>query len=655
MSAAFGFLDSGVLWWLLLTAPIFVWLVGAERVRLRLLVQFGRMESPRRFVALGPVLVVAAAVCALARPHRGFEDVRVPGAGRDIFLIVDVSRSMLADDVSPHRLGIAKRKVADIIDRVAQTSPGDRIGIVLFAGEAYLFCPLTADYTVVRAFANAIAPELISTGGSALTAALEIVVGSVDATKARYPLVVLLSDGEEIRLDPERIGAALRRRDITVNPLAIGTSEGRALVGPDGRFYRNSRGETVISKVNLPALEAIAHVTGGVLHRPTVNESDIVGLLRGGQVSPESTASGESRGARTVRTYQELGPLLATIILAVLLLGAVLGRLRPVVWVVALLLLPAAGQADQGERRSAYAGARSYAAGRYADTITALTAELAERGSTWALHQGLGAAHYRTGDFVKSAKEFGRAADLSGNGRERFESLYSRGNARFRHGEFGAAIDDYDAALRIKPGDEDATFNRELAKKMLATTPPPPKPTEKDDRGAPPNEHQHSSEANDSSSERSGERSRAPEKESSEGDSPRGQSDEGAADESPGAHPSPTGAPPDPSGSADPGERGAQASTSGEESNDSSRADGSAAGDEAAAEPPPEPESRDTGGTAPPSGETPQGSEDSSTSGEGPSALRGTDPKSWLQSLGEAPVLLERRGARGRHQGEQAW
>jgi len=661
MNGSFGFIESGALWALALLVPLVAGCVALERHRAGLMARLGRSIPPRWSVVYGPLLVVALGLVALARPHTGFEDVRVPGAGRDIFLLVDVSRSMLADDVSPNRLGIAKRKVADIIDRVARTSPGDRLGIVLFAGDAYLFCPLTADYTVVRAFANAIAPELISTGGSALTAALEIVVGSVDTTKSRHPLVLLFTDGEEASLDPERIGAALKRRTITVNPLAIGTPEGRALVGPEGRFYRDSGGQIVISRLNLAALESIARLTDGSLRRPTVNDTDITALLRGGRVLDDRLdLESAPVGGRTVRTYHEVGPLFAGGMLAVLLAGLALGRLRPVVWGLTLCLLPGYGSSDQGKTPSAYDGARSYAAGRYGDAITALQGEVKRRGSTWALHQGLASAHYRVDDFARAIEEFDRAENLAHNGRERFESLYGRGNARFRRGEFAAAIRDYDAALRIKPGDGDATFNRELARKMLEDKPPPPSGAESSPPSNAPREEQNSSNTPETNDRGEGSDPRGAEKKEPESERPSGDPTTENSAESGDHERTETETAPETGDDAAPQE-GEAASTSGQSPSDLTEADASReagrsnGGDRETAEAEDAGAERAEGGSESPSASPPTAAGSAGSAEGQPPGGGATDPKSWLQSLGEAPVLLERRGARGRHTGEQQW
>ena len=159
-----GFLYLDSLW---ITAPIVALLVvvlwrSHKNWKAGILHYQLKKEAWRGRVWLLPVLIVMLLAIAITRPYWGYKQIEETTEGRDILVAVDTSISMVADDVKPNRLQIARRQVFDIIDQLKKTSRGDRIGIILFSGTSYLFCPLTSDYSTARAFADSISTQMIS-------------------------------------------------------------------------------------------------------------------------------------------------------------------------------------------------------------------------------------------------------------------------------------------------------------------------------------------------------------------------------------------------------------------------------------------------------------------------------------------------------------
>jgi len=239
-------------------------LAGTEELRRRVVERFstGRKALRASLFAVGLLLACAA----LLRPQLGQREVAVKRRGIDLVVAVDASHSMQARDVLPSRLARAKLELAALVDRLA----GDRIGLVAFAGEAFVQCPLTHDYAAAKLFLRAIDPEAMPSQGTAIARALETAAAMFEATEdgARSRAILLLTDGED---HSGRIDAAVRLlvdRGIRVYALGLGTGAGAPIpiLDADGNVvaYRKDRaGRTVISRLEEDQLRRIAEETGG--------------------------------------------------------------------------------------------------------------------------------------------------------------------------------------------------------------------------------------------------------------------------------------------------------------------------------------------------------------------------------------------------------
>jgi Ca-activated chloride channel homolog len=221
---------------------------------------------PLRRLAL---LVVAAAALGMAAagPRWGLESVEQPGFAADLVLALDVSRSMLARDVTPNRM--ERQRV--LARRILRELPGDRVGLVVFAGRANVLAPLTADHGTLHLYLDALDPNIVSQGGTALSTAIrqgaDLARGPEDAGRG---VVVLVSDGESL----EERDAVLREADrasrlgVTVHTVGIGTPQGApvpARPGLEGQVegYTRWEGEIVTSRLEEELLREIARRTGG--------------------------------------------------------------------------------------------------------------------------------------------------------------------------------------------------------------------------------------------------------------------------------------------------------------------------------------------------------------------------------------------------------
>ncbi len=474
------------LWALLLVPALaaFYWRAQASRDAL-----IGRIVAPRlrqqlasgvnltmRWVRAGLVLLaIGLAVLAMAKPRMGYVQREIKTKGRDVLLAIDTSRSMLATDVTPTRLARAKLVSQDLMRLLR----GDRIGVIAFAGSAFLQAPLTLDYNAVLTTLDELDTDVIPRGGSNLAAAIQTAIDAFGKAEGVMRALVVLTDGEE--LDADGVAAAKRAGEagIRVFTIGLGSSEG-ALIPirtRDGRqdFVRDAAGEPVTSKLDAARLQEIAEVTGGFYTKLTPDVAREV--FQNGIEPLEEQETGVMSSRQPVEQYEwPLGAALVCLTLWILL-----GEGRWVRRRVASPLTRAAAFAGMllvVQGRSVVAdGLESYQAGDYQGALEAFEGEAERLPETEKLKFNAGAAAYQVGDFAKAVELF-TSALLAEDENLRGSAEYNLGNSLARRGEAAKslegkkadwtdAIDHYTAALDLDPANTSAEENREIVKKML--------------------------------------------------------------------------------------------------------------------------------------------------------------------------------------------
>jgi Ca-activated chloride channel family protein len=431
-------------------------------------------------VAIALVLIVVS----LARPFIGKETIKITRDGRDILALVDVSTSMLAADLSPNRLGAARRKLQDLA--LLSRANGDRVGIVLFAGDAYLYCPLTTDLNVLALYLESIEPGLIGSGGSSLDRAVDVSIESFIAVQSKNPVIVLLSDGESSEQSLSNTAQKLADAGVTLHALGFGSESGVAIDLGRGRMVRDTWGNLVISKRNDANLTTLATGSGGRFLLPTVDDSDLRTFLPSplnsalvdGAVPNSQIANGEA--SDQIEIYREVGSWGALLAL-LLIVGFVLKERRMPLLVGIFVVGVSGGSAaadDVAAPNIAAQGSKALAAEEFAEAAKLFAEALKKDPKNAALHRSLGSAQYRSKNYDGAADSFRKGASSATNGRERFYNLYNLGNTEMQRGRFAEALKAYDEALTVKPEDQNTLQNRQLAERLLSLTPtPPPTPS----------------------------------------------------------------------------------------------------------------------------------------------------------------------------------
>jgi Ca-activated chloride channel family protein len=474
------------LWGLLLVPLLAGAFWYAMLARRRALARFGdtplmdRLSQTvnRRGRAARAVLVlvaVAALVVALARPQFGTRVDTVRREGQDLVVALDLSASMLAEDIAPNRLERAKLAVTRMIERLE----GDRIGLVAFAGQAFVQSPLTVDYGAARLFLNAMEPDLVPVQGTNLGQALAVSLDSFDEDENReHRILLLFTDGEdhegEVDANLERAVAA----GVRIFTVGFGSGDGVPIPDLDeqGRrrgFLRDDDGAVVTTRLEEEPLQRLAEATGGRYIRVTPGGAELTALAE------ELTGmAGREIEAQQVTQFEEQFQLFLGLALILLLVEMLIPERRRVAveWtgrfgvlpsmllgLTLLLPSPAAAQAGRTEVRE---GNRLYQEGRFEDAHEKYLEALRAAPGSPVVRFNDGNALYQTDEFQRAVEAYQEAIE-AGDPALESQAWYNAGNSFFRQQQLAEAIEAYKQALRADPGDVDAKHNLELALEQM--------------------------------------------------------------------------------------------------------------------------------------------------------------------------------------------
>jgi Ca-activated chloride channel family protein len=492
------------LWLLLAILPgllLFFW--WSERVRRKLMSQFIQSRllpglvsgvSPARQKIRG-ALLVAAVTClllALARPQWGYDLDEVQQRGLDIVVAIDTSKSMLAQDVSPNRLARAKLAALDLMKQ----AKSDRLGLVAFAGTAFLQCPLTIDDTVFRQSVEALDVHTLPVGGTALAEAIDTALKAFKEGD-NYKVLVLFSDGEDH--DSEAVAAAKRAADegMRIFTIGIGSPEGELLPapGPNGQMdhIRDENGKVVQSRLNAALLDEIARTANG-FYLPLRAANTIDTLYQKGLAPLPRSEMTEKWVRRPRERYH--WPLAV----AIVLLGAEMllperkrrgrnasvdnpsapsdkrtGQAVPTVTAIFLLLL--LPSVVFGSPATAL---RAYRSGRFAEAqkeYERLAAE--DKKGDARLIFNAGTAAYRATNYDAAIKFFNTTLTTARDAKLQQAAWFNLGNTQFQLGQtakdldgvqeiWETAIKSYQNAVTLDKTDADAANNLAYAKECVA-------------------------------------------------------------------------------------------------------------------------------------------------------------------------------------------
>jgi Ca-activated chloride channel family protein len=505
------FEHPNILWLLLVLPPgllAFFW--WAMRSRQRLLVQFieARLLSqltvgispPRQKIRFGCLVLAAALlVVTLARPQHGFDLQEVEQRGLDIVVAVDTSKSMLATDIAPNRLARAKLAALELMQKAGT----DRMGLVAFAGDAFLECPLTIDNTAFQQCVQALDVNAIPQGGTAIAAAIST-ARTAFKEDSRYKVLVLFTDGEDNDTGALEAAQNAAKAGLKIFTIGIGTAAGDLLrvteANGNSDYVRDEQGNVVKSHLNEELLQQIAGATGG-FYLP-LRGANAIDMLYDRGLAPLPKTEGKER---LIKRYHEQFhwplALAMLLLLAELFLperkrktndsevrssgfsrsvppeGGTPNKTAPATAVmIALLLLPVAVKASPAS------ALREYKSGDYTNALQEFERLAQVSTNDLRLVFNAGAAAYRATNFDTALNDF-QAATLSPDVKLQQQAHYNLGNTLYRLGElkfepdtegltaleesWQRAIKSYEHAAALNTNDTDVACNLAFVKKQL--------------------------------------------------------------------------------------------------------------------------------------------------------------------------------------------
>ncbi len=249
--------------------------IGDKKLVNQLIKNFSSRLFATKFILFS--LAFALGVVAVANLREPGSADNISRKGIDVVIALDVSKSMLATDLSPNRLERAKQMILRLMDQM----PNDRIALVLFAGKAYMQMPLTVDHGAAAIFVSSATPDAIPAQGTVFSEALQMSAKAFNTKEGRFKSVVLISDGEDHDQETLKTADDLSQQGVMVCTVGIGSAEGSQI--PDsatGDYKRDAMGNVVISKLNEDELKQIAQKTNGVYVHFETSEQTINDLMK---------------------------------------------------------------------------------------------------------------------------------------------------------------------------------------------------------------------------------------------------------------------------------------------------------------------------------------------------------------------------------------
>ncbi|MBS0661155.1 MAG: VWA domain-containing protein [Verrucomicrobia bacterium] len=480
-------------WWALLLAPVLLALYFRARrysaaaiaqvlsPRLRTLLAES-IPATRRHLRFGLLLLAFVSfVAALARPQYGFDGREIKRKGLDVIIAVDTSKSMLATDIEPNRLTRAKLAAQDLM----ALCRGDRLGVIAFAGRAFLMAPLTIDYGAVINAIRELDTEVIPRGGTNLSEALQLAVEAFGKGEGADKVLVFLTDGEDLEADALVQARKAADAGVKIYCVGIGSTEGSLIPLPGGQFIRDRGGQLVRTRLDEGKLREVAQSGSGYYVRLDSSTTAMETMYRD-HIS--KLRAGESESKTTQRPIERfIWPLAVGVLALVAALfvpqrrraaapapGALRRKATPAVALLLALLVPASEILAATGREAM----KQLQQGKFAEAEESFSALTRQAPESPRLQYNLGSAAYQRKEYRRAAEAFGRALAAAPDDGLRSRSHYNLGNSLFRQGEtqkdnkarirdWQDALKHYDATLHLDPANADAKANRELVARLL--------------------------------------------------------------------------------------------------------------------------------------------------------------------------------------------
>lgn len=487
----FIFENPNILWFLLLLLPLTALFyynlfrkkkklasLGAGTALMKQVPDHSKGKPYFKFFMLMAVYILL--VVALANPQLGTSVKKAERKGIDVMIALDISNSMNCNDIQPSRLMRAKQAVVRILDKMES----DRIGLVVFAGDAVLQLPLTTDYSAAKLFISNVQTSDLSRQGTSIGKAIRLCADNFDPKyeKDKNKAIIVISDGENHEDDAVGEASAAAKKGIVVSTVGMGSPQGAPI--PEYRngqivSYKKDRdGQVVITRMNKSMMQDIAKAGNGFFVEANNISSGVETVFD--KLSRLEKVSFESQNISDYETRYGYFAALALLLLVLEIFlfekrNKVLNRARlfGLKNTTFLLCLFGAGLCGTGTLHAQHAipthkGNKLYLDSSFQNAEVAYLKALANDSTYYKAHYNLGNTQYRQGNYEGAAAQYQNTLQnpfLSKT--EKADAYHNMGNAYMKSQDYQKAVDAYVEALKNKPGRNDSRYNLAYAQKML--------------------------------------------------------------------------------------------------------------------------------------------------------------------------------------------
>ena len=460
----------------LIPAIILLYLVINIRQRKRLkafgdpalLAQLMPDVSHRRPVLKFILQVTAISICIvmIAGPEFGSKLEKSKRQGAELMIALDVSNSMMAQDIQPNRLAKAKQILSKLVDKLKD----DKIGLVVFAGDAFTQLPITSDYVSAKMFMNTISPELVPTQGTAIGEAIGLCMKSFPPKGEAERAIILNTDGENFEDDATEAAKEAQKEGVKVHVVGLGLDQGSPIpMANSSDFRKDKDGNVVITKLNEKMCQDIAAAGNGIYIRSD-NSNAALKILEA-QLDKMTKANLETA---VYSEYDEQFSGLAWIVLVLLMADLFImqrknKRLRNVrLFSLVLMLLAATGaSAQKAERSDIRKGNSQYEHKKFTEAEIQYRKALEINPHSKEGAYNLGNALYRQNKPKEALEQYQNALNVQNDPLKKSQIFHNAGNVFMANKEYDKAVESYKNSLIIHPGDNETRYNLALAQAML--------------------------------------------------------------------------------------------------------------------------------------------------------------------------------------------
>ena len=402
----------------------------------------------------------AFAVADLVKPE-GTQ--KINRKGIDVMIALDVSKSMLAQDIKPNRLERAKQLISKIIDKLSD----DKVGIVVFAGRAYLQMPLTTDHSAAKMYLSSASTDNVPTQGTVISQALKMSYAAFNTKEKKYRAIILISDGEDHDEDAIKVTKQLADEGVMLNTVGIGSAQGAPIMDNETNEYKkDENGNTVITKLNEEELKIIAQNGNGLYQLFSSSDEVADNLHKKLMTIGQTTLTGSSFGVyKNYFWYFLLAAFIILLIENFLPERIKMDRLKKGLPLIFLLLVTNISF-SQSIQKEIIKGNDAYKKKQYNEAAGAYQKALKKSPDATAYYN-LGNALYKTDKLDEALKSYDNTVQNSKSYSLKENAYYNGGVVLQKQNKLPECIKAYKNALKIDPNDEEARQNLERAMQQL--------------------------------------------------------------------------------------------------------------------------------------------------------------------------------------------